>query len=326
MAINKVNYNGRTLIDLTEDTVTSETLLSGQTAHDRSGQAITGSLSMDPIQSGLAIIVDGDTASMAVPVGGYAYIKNNTHGLTEGLYKNTSSSAFPASGGTADSTVFTAASGEGALNTIQQSFADDVGALSSAMTYVVSGNKSIESVTIPVGAYVRLVGSTITGRSDGIYTVATAIPVDTVIDGTYFNESAPIQGGGLNGIISALYPVGSVYMSFNSALPSCLTAIGTWEAVTGEYVLKTVTSGVGGTLTAAGKTGSTVLTVNQIPSHNHSYTKAYGDGYGYAGGGLPNVRNAESSQSTGYKGGGQGHDHTAGMPANVAVYVWKRTA
>ena len=73
-------------------------------------------------QSGLAIIVDGDTASMAVLVGGYAYIKNNTHGLVEGLYTNTSSGAFPTSGGTADGTVFTAVSG-GALNTIQQSMA-----------------------------------------------------------------------------------------------------------------------------------------------------------------------------------------------------------
>lgn len=76
-----------------------------------------------------------------------------------------------------------------------KALADDVGALSSAMTYVVSGTKSIESVTIPVGAYVRLVDSTIAGRSDGVYTVATAIPVNTVIDGTYFNESAPIPGG-----------------------------------------------------------------------------------------------------------------------------------
>jgi len=74
------------------------------------------------LQSGLAIIVDGDTASMAVPVGGYAYIKGNTHGLSEGLYKNTSSAVFPASGGTADGTVFTAASG-GGLNVIKQSMA-----------------------------------------------------------------------------------------------------------------------------------------------------------------------------------------------------------
>ena len=59
----------------------------------------------------IAIIVDGDTAGMAVAPGAYAYIKNNTHGLAEGLYKNKSSSAFPTSGGTADSTVFEAVSG-----------------------------------------------------------------------------------------------------------------------------------------------------------------------------------------------------------------------
>lgn len=69
------------------------------------------------LQDGLAIIVDGDTASVAVPVNGYAYIKNNTHGLSEGLYKNTSTSVFPATGGTADSTVFSSASG--ALNTVE---------------------------------------------------------------------------------------------------------------------------------------------------------------------------------------------------------------
>lgn len=202
MAINKVNYNGRTLIDLTEDTVTSETLLEGQTAHDRSGQAITGSLSMDvattqevedyfdmaeedkhlkksgiannlttteagkvldarqgkaladkldATQSGLAIIVDGDTASMAVPVSGYAYIKNNTHGLAEGLYTNTSSSAFPTSGGTADGTVFTAVSG-GGLNAIQQSMANKVYAIDGTLPNS-TGDYIIEGV-LPAGVFV----------------------------------------------------------------------------------------------------------------------------------------------------------------------------
>ena len=74
--------------------------------------------------------------------------------------------------------------------------------LSAAMSYVVNGNKSIETVSIPVGAYVRLVNSAIVGRSDGMYTVKTAIPVDTVIDSSYFNESAPIAGGGLNALNS----------------------------------------------------------------------------------------------------------------------------
>ena len=61
-------------------------------------------------EAGLAIIVTGDSCTQAVPAGGYAYIKNNTHGLAEGLYKNKSSISFPTSGGTANSTVFEAVS------------------------------------------------------------------------------------------------------------------------------------------------------------------------------------------------------------------------
>ena len=77
--------------------------------------------------------------------------------------------------------------------------------LSEGMTYVVNGDKSIEAATIPVGSYVRLVNSNITGRSDGIYTVKTAIPVaPAVIDGSYFNENAPIPGGVANALNSKL--------------------------------------------------------------------------------------------------------------------------
>lgn len=42
MAINKIVYSGTTLIDLTNDNVSANNLLSGATAHDRSGAAITG--------------------------------------------------------------------------------------------------------------------------------------------------------------------------------------------------------------------------------------------------------------------------------------------
>ena len=45
---NKINYGDRTLIDLTEDTVTPETLKSGVTAHDASGAQITGTLDTTP--------------------------------------------------------------------------------------------------------------------------------------------------------------------------------------------------------------------------------------------------------------------------------------
>ena len=42
--VNKVVYGGKVLIDLTGDTVTPGTLLTGTTAHDKSGAAITGTM------------------------------------------------------------------------------------------------------------------------------------------------------------------------------------------------------------------------------------------------------------------------------------------
>lgn len=42
MAINKVVYNAKTLIDLTKDTVTAETLKKGYTAHKADGTIVTG--------------------------------------------------------------------------------------------------------------------------------------------------------------------------------------------------------------------------------------------------------------------------------------------
>ena len=47
MAINKVIYGGSTLIDLTGDSVTKDKLLTGYTAHDKSGEVIEGACSFD---------------------------------------------------------------------------------------------------------------------------------------------------------------------------------------------------------------------------------------------------------------------------------------
>ena len=44
MAYNKVTYNGNTLIDLTEDSITAADLLAGKTAHGADGEAITGAM------------------------------------------------------------------------------------------------------------------------------------------------------------------------------------------------------------------------------------------------------------------------------------------
>ena len=48
---NKIIAFGQTLIDLTEDTVTAETLLEGYTAHDATGEAITGTFRKSAIDN-----------------------------------------------------------------------------------------------------------------------------------------------------------------------------------------------------------------------------------------------------------------------------------
>ena len=47
MAYNKVVYGGKTLMDLTGDSVTPDKLLAGETAHDKSGEAIAGTCTFD---------------------------------------------------------------------------------------------------------------------------------------------------------------------------------------------------------------------------------------------------------------------------------------
>jgi len=47
MSINKVIYGGDTLIDLTGDTVLASDILTGKTAHDKSGAIITGTCTFD---------------------------------------------------------------------------------------------------------------------------------------------------------------------------------------------------------------------------------------------------------------------------------------
>ena len=57
MAVSKVVYGGKTLIDLTGDTVTEDKLLKGATAHGKDGEVVTGVCTFD---------VDSNDATVAV--------------------------------------------------------------------------------------------------------------------------------------------------------------------------------------------------------------------------------------------------------------------
>lgn len=69
--ISKVVYGGKTLIDLTSDTVTADKVLSGYTAHDKSGAIITGSCTFDA-DTGDATAADAEILS-----GKTAYVNGN---------------------------------------------------------------------------------------------------------------------------------------------------------------------------------------------------------------------------------------------------------
>lgn len=64
--VNKVIFGGNTIIDLTADTVTAATLLSGTTAHDKSGATITGTCTYDSDTS-------SDTAVIAEVLSGKTF-------------------------------------------------------------------------------------------------------------------------------------------------------------------------------------------------------------------------------------------------------------
>lgn len=117
--------------------------------------------------------------------------------------------------------------------------------------------------------------------------------------------------------VSAMYPIGSIYMSVNSTNPGSIFG-GTWARIKDTFLL------AAGDVYAAGSTGGEathVLTVEEMPSHDH------GIGYGAntIGGTAsnPNFSSNKSSSRTSSTGGGQAHNN---MPPYIAVYVWQRTA
>lgn len=69
--ISKVVYGGKTLIDLTADTVTADKLLSTYTAHDKSGTPITGTCTFDADTS------DATAAVAEILAGKIAYVNGN---------------------------------------------------------------------------------------------------------------------------------------------------------------------------------------------------------------------------------------------------------
>lgn len=87
MAVNKVVYNtengAEVLIDLTNDSVTPETLAEGATAHDASGNTITGTLPTDNVRYGKQTLTEAQKAQARMNIGAIdeAKLEEVTNGI-----------------------------------------------------------------------------------------------------------------------------------------------------------------------------------------------------------------------------------------------------
>ena len=135
---------------------------------------------------------------------------------------------------------------------------------------------------------------------------------------------------GSNFILDNVYPVGSIYMSVNSTNPGTLFG-GTWERIMERFLF-----GCGDERYPAGHTGGEeqhLLTVEEMPSHNHSL--AYGPNSSASITGFPYGITLDSAtnsaggrgfmENLGTFGAGSGWAHN-NMPPYLCVYIWKRTA
>lgn len=128
-------------------------------------------------------------------------------------------------------------------------------------------------------------------------------------------------------LINLIYPVGSIYMSVNSASPERLFG-GKWEQIKGRFLLGADDTYNAGTV---GGEATHTLTVNEMPAHDHAQYANVGN----AATGQTNLDdicgcnniNAQNAligdRRTTKEGGGAAHNN---MPPFLAVYVWKRTA
>lgn len=126
-------------------------------------------------------------------------------------------------------------------------------------------------------------------------------------------------------LLDLVYPVGSVYISYNSASPAALFG-GTWEQIQGQFLLASSESYPAG---STGGEATHTLTVSEMPSHNHILNASYssaGSSSSVEGKMLAGDDNNGwiwNHSATNNTGDGAAHNN---MPPYLAVYMWQRTA
>lgn len=74
MAVNKVEINGEVKLDLTQDTVTENTLLKGVTAHDAAGNPVEGKVVTTPVPKTSNLLKGDGAGGIGAAVSGTDYM------------------------------------------------------------------------------------------------------------------------------------------------------------------------------------------------------------------------------------------------------------
>lgn len=131
-------------------------------------------------------------------------------------------------------------------------------------------------------------------------------------------------------------PIGSIFLTVSNDNPSKYFG-GTWEKISGGFLYGCTSSidnntstGLNTSKAGSGNTGSTALTIDQIPSHSHTtpHTLRYENTSSWWIGGTGGTTIAVDNKSTGNTGGGKGHTHSLSnhshVVSHIGVWVWKR--
>ena len=155
--------------------------------------------------------------------------------------------------------------------------------------------------------------------------IPSEVTIDTQISASSTN---PVQNRAIyQALLNMVYPVGSIYMSVNSASPASFLG-GTWERIQDKFLL------AAGSSHGAGETGGAETAA--LSQHKHKYDNIYIEpatiqknpsgewllvyDAGASGGELSQKSNGQTRNE------GTGTDPISTMPPYLAVYMWKRVS
>ena len=139
-------------------------------------------------------------------------------------------------------------------------------------------------------------------------------------------------------ILKTIYPVGSIYTSFNNTNPNSIFGFGTWEQIVNRFLYCSSSSG------ATGGEETHQLKINEIPSHDHrghlhiyNYPNHGGDNFVAYSRGMTDTGSANEgrqgicfwgvdgdSVEMGLASNGSNGYHN-NMPPYITCYAWRRT-